>query len=83
MSDERSLPFGLLVFFVNVAGVVLCGGPKKLSHTSSIVQYIFYFCSFEISRNILRNLKYYIWLDPYILTVLVIWPLFRLMSVNV
>ena len=31
--------------------------PKKRPHTSSIVQFIFYFWSFEISRNILRNQK--------------------------
>ena len=33
----------------------LCGSPKKRSRTSSIVQFIFYFWSFEIGRNILRN----------------------------
>ena len=39
------------------AGVVLCGDAKKSPHTSSIVQIIFYFWSFEINGNILRNQK--------------------------
>ena len=34
-----------------------CGGPKKSPRTSSIVQIIFYFWSFEISEGILRNQK--------------------------
>ena len=37
--------------------LVPCGSPKKRPHTSPIVQFIFYFWSFEISRNILRNQK--------------------------
>ena len=37
--------------------VVLCGSPKKQPRTSSIVKFIFFFWSFEISRNILRNQK--------------------------
>ena len=41
----------------STAGVVPCGIPKKRPRTSSIVQFIFYFWSFEISRNILRNQK--------------------------
>ena len=52
-------------------------------YTSSIVQFIFYFWSFEISRNILRNQKNIIGLDPYILTFKFFLTLFRLMSVNV
>ena len=39
------------------AGVVPCGGPKMSPRTSSIVQIIFSFWSFEISGDILRNQK--------------------------
>ena len=46
-----------ILFVVTAAGVVLCGSPKKRPLTSSIVQFIFYFWSFEISRNILKNQK--------------------------
>ena len=35
------------------AGVVSCGGPKKSPRTSSIVQIIFSFWSFEISEGII------------------------------
>ena len=42
---------------VTAAGVVPCGIPKKRPLTSSIVQFIFYFCSFEIIGNIMRNQK--------------------------
>ena len=49
-------PFYIL-FVVTAAGVVSCGSPKKRARTSSIVQFIFYFWSFDISRNILRNQK--------------------------
>ena len=45
------------LFAVTAAGVVLCGSPKKRPRTSSIVQFIFFFWSFEISENILRNQK--------------------------
>ena len=45
----------LFLFAISAAGVVLCGGPKKSPRTSSIVQIIFAFCSFEISEGILRN----------------------------
>ena len=41
-----------ILFVVTAAGVVPCGIP-----TSFIVQFIFYFWSFEINRNILRNQK--------------------------
>ena len=46
-----------ILFVVTAAGVVPCGIPKKGPRASSIVQFIFYFWSFEISRNILRNQK--------------------------
>ena len=47
----------IFLFVVTAAGVVPFGIPKKRPRTSSIVQFIFYFWSFEISRNILRNQK--------------------------
>ena len=47
----------IFLFVVTAAGVVPCGIPKKRPRTSSIVQFIFYFWSFEISRNILRIQK--------------------------
>ena len=37
------------------AGVVQCGGRKSSTRTSTGVQFKFYFWSFEISVNILRN----------------------------
>ena len=46
-------------FVVTAAGDVPCGSPKKRPRTSSIVQFIFYFWSFEISGNILGNKKYH------------------------
>ena len=46
-----------ILFVVTAAGVVPCSSPKKRPRTSSIVQFIFYFWSFEISRNILRIRK--------------------------
>ena len=42
-----------------------CGGRKTSPRTSIIVQFIFYFWSFEISVNILRNQKQMIGLDSY------------------
>ena len=57
----------IFLFVVTAAGVVLCGSPKKRSRTSSIVQFIFNFWYFEISRNILRKSENVICLDPYIL----------------
>ena len=41
-----------ILFAVTAAGVVPCGGPKKSPRTSSIVQIIFLFRSFEISKDI-------------------------------
>ena len=52
-----------ILFVVTAAGVLPCGSPKKRPSRSSIVQFIFYFWSFEISRNILRNQKNIIGLD--------------------
>ena len=43
----------LYILFANSApGVVSCGGPKKSLRTSSIVQIIFLFRFFEISKDI-------------------------------
>ena len=41
-----------ILFAITVAGVVPCGGPKKSPCTSSMVQIIFSFRSFEISNDI-------------------------------
>ena len=41
-----------ILFAITAAGVVPCGGRKKSPRTSSIVQIIFLFRSFEISKNI-------------------------------
>ena len=54
------------LFSFTAAGVVPCGGPKKSSRTSSIVQIIFSFWSFEISDNILRNQICMLSLDAFI-----------------
>ena len=45
---------------ITAAGVVPCGGPKKSPRTSSIVQVIFSFWSFEISDDIQRTQKFII-----------------------
>ena len=47
-----------ILFVATAAGVVLCGSPKMRPRTSSIVQFISFFWSFEISENILRNQKF-------------------------
>ena len=41
-----------ILFAITAAGVVPCGGPKKSPRTSSIVQTIFLFGSFEISKDV-------------------------------
>ena len=41
-----------ILFAITAAGVVPCGGPKTSPRTSSIVQIIFLFRSFEISKDI-------------------------------
>ena len=46
-----------ILFVITATGVVLYNSPKKRPRTSSIVQFIFSFWSFEISENILRNQK--------------------------
>ena len=55
-----------ILFAITTAGVMLCSGPKKSPRTSSIVQIIFYFWSFEINGNILRIQKL-LSLESYIL----------------
>ena len=57
MSIHMLCDFYALEFVVTAAGDVPCGSPKKGPRTSSIVQFIFYFWSFEISGNSLRNQK--------------------------
>ena len=52
-------------FYFSADGVVLCGGPKKSPRTSSIVQIIFFFWSFEISESILRNQEIIFGLDSF------------------
>ena len=54
---DLSFNFYLLI---TAAGVVTCGGPKMSPRTSSIVQVIFSFWSFEIGEDILRNQKFII-----------------------
>ena len=70
-----------ILFVVTAAGVVLCDSPKKQPRTSSIVQFIFFFWSFEISGNILRNQKIYLFRPMYFKHVFVIWIPFGLISV--
>ena len=53
------------LFAFTAAGVVKCGGRKTSPRTSTIVQFIFYFWSFEISVNILRNQTWMIGLYSY------------------
>ena len=55
----------VFLFAFTADGVVQCGGRKTPPRISTIVQFIFYFWSFEISANILRNQKYIIGLDSY------------------
>ena len=65
----------------SAAGVVLCGSPKKQPCTSSIVQFILFFWSFEISGNILRNQNFYMFRPMYSKQVFVILTPFGLISV--
>ena len=41
-----------ILFAITAAGVVPCGGRKKSPRTSSIVQILFLFRSFEINKDI-------------------------------
>ena len=53
------------LFAITAACDVPCGGPKKSHPTSSIVQVIFSFWSFEISEDILRNQKLIVGQDSF------------------
>ena len=53
------------LMFITAAGVVPCGGPKKSPRTSSIVQVMFSFWSFEISEYILRHQNLFIGQDSF------------------
>ena len=53
------------LFAITAARVVPRGGPIKSPSTSSIVQVIFSFLSFEISEDILRNQKLIIGQDSF------------------
>ena len=55
----------LILFAITAAVVLPYGGPKKSPRTSSIVQFIFSFWSFEISEDILRNQKLIIGQDSF------------------
>ena len=47
------------------AGVVQCGGRKTSSRTSTIEQFMFHFCPYEMSKHILRNQNLITGLDLY------------------
>ena len=70
-----------ILFVVTAAGVLLCGSPKKQPRTSSIVQFILFFWSFEISGNILRNQNFYMFRPMYSKQVFIILTPFGLISV--
>ena len=48
-----------MLFVVTAAGVVPCGGPKSspVHRIFYVVQFIFFFWSFEIGKNYLRKQK--------------------------
>ena len=70
-----------ILFVVTAACVVPCGGPKKYPRTSSIVQFIFCFWSFEIGRNILRIRTYYRFRLMVSKHVFTFWPQLGIISV--
>ena len=47
----------LFLFAFTADGVVLCGGSRTSPRISTIVQFVFYFWSFGISVNILREIR--------------------------
>ena len=55
----------LILFAFTAVCVVQCDGHKTSPRTSTIVQSIFCFRSFEVNENILRNQKLMIGLDSY------------------
>ena len=48
-----------ILFVLTAAGVMLCGSPKKKPRTSSIVQFIFFFWSFEIRVEIFWEIIFF------------------------
>ena len=66
------------LFAITAAGVAQCGGLKKSHRTSSILQIIFSFWSFEIREGIRRNQKIIVGLDPFPYQRLVYLDLFGL-----
>ena len=54
-----------MLFALNAPGVVPCGGLKTSPRTSSIVQILYSFWSFEIDEGILRNQKFIFGLDSF------------------
>ena len=64
ISPFCDLSFNFYLAFTG-AGAVPCDGPKNSPRTSSIVQIIFSFWSFEISEDIQRNQKFIIGLDSF------------------
>ena len=72
---SKELTF-ILLFAITAAGVVPCGGLKKSPRSSSIVQIIFYFRSFEVNGNILMIQTLVVCLEPFILdSILFLIPL--------
>ena len=63
-SPPTELIFAFLFAFT-ATGVVQCGDRKTSSRTSTIVQFMFHFWSFEISEHIPRNQKSLIGLDSH------------------
>ena len=57
--------FSFILFAITAAGVVPCDGPKTSPRTSSIVQIIYSFWSFEIREGIMRNSKIIIGFDSF------------------
>ena len=71
-----------ILFGVTAAGVVLFGSHKKQPRSSSIVQFIFFVWSFEISGNIQRNQKILIYVLIHMFQEgFLIWTIFGLISV--
>ena len=66
MSEDANTMISVLFSFaITAVGVVSCCGPKKSPRTSSIVHFIFYFLSFEISGGILKNQTIMIGLESF------------------
>ena len=70
-------------FAINAACVVPSGGSKKSPRTSSVVQIIFSFWSFEIREDILRNQKKMLHKIHFLTNVSYVWPHFDYNSLYV